>query len=330
VLPWEDAAVPADLLSPLTLVVGDEELLVSRAVSQVVTAARAADPDVDVRDLTGAEVQPGDLAEILSPSLFAERRVLGIRDAQDLGKEAAAELLAYAAEPMPEVTLVLVHAGGAKGKQLLASLTPLATRTVQAAKVAKLGERRDFVRAELRADGRHVDEEAVGALLEAVGNDLRELASAAEQLLSDTEGPITADAVTTYHRGRAEMSGFAVADRAVEGDLAGALELVRWWRMVKLEHVLVTSAMASTLRSMAMVASAGRGPAGQLAGQLGMPPWKVEKTQRQVRGWRPEALVQAFHAVATADADVKGGAADQDYAVERMLLEVVQARGSNR
>ena len=81
---------------------------------------------------------------------------------------------------------------------------------------------------------------------------------------------------------------------------------------------------------MAMVASAGRGPAGQLAGQLGMPPWKVEKTQRQVRGWRPEALVQAFHAVATADADVKGGAADQDYAVERMLLEVVQARGSSR
>jgi DNA polymerase-3 subunit delta len=61
-----------------------------------------------------------------------------------------------------------------------------------------------------------------------------------------------------------------------------------------------------------------------------MPSWKVEKTQRQVRGWRPEALVEAFHAVATADADVKGGAADQDYAVERMLLSVVQARGTGR
>jgi DNA polymerase-3 subunit delta len=322
--------VPADLLSPLTLVVGDEELLVSRAVSQVVTAARAADPDVDVRDLSGSEVQPGDLAEILSPSLFAERRVLVVRDAQDLGKDAAAELVAYAAEPMPEVTLVLVHAGGQKGKPLLTSLTSHATRTVQAAKISKLGERRDFVRGELRADGRHVDEEAVNALLESVGNDLRELASAAEQLLSDTEGHVTAEAVLTYHRGRAEMSGFAVADRAVEGDLAGALELVRWWRMVKLEHVLVTSAMASTLRSMAMVASAGRGPSGQLAAQLGMPPWKVDKTQRQVRGWRPEALVEAFQAVATADADVKGGAADQDYAVERMLLSVVQARGTGR
>jgi DNA polymerase-3 subunit delta len=322
--------VPADLLSALTLVVGDEELLVSRAVSEVVRTARAADPQVDVRELDGAEIAPGDLAELLSPSLFAERRVLVIQGAQDLSKETAAEVLAYVKEPLDEVALLVIHAGGAKGKALLTSLQSAAGRTVPAAKLTRPGERRDFVRAELRADGRVVEEEAVGALLEAVGNDLRELASAASQLLSDTEGPITAAAVARYHRGRAEANGFAVAERAVEGDLAGALELVRWWSMVKLEHVLVTSALANTLRSMAMVASAGRSPAGVLAGQLGMPSWKVEKTQRQVRGWRPEGLVEAFQAVAAADADVKGGAVDQDYAVERMLLAVVQARGAGR
>lgn len=322
--------MPADLLSPLTLIVGDEELLVARAVSEVVRAARAADPEVDVRDLEGSEIAPGDLVELLSPSLFAERRVLVLQGAQDLSKDSAAEVLAYLTDPLDEVTVVVVHAGGAKGKALLAPLQSAAGRTVPAARVTRPGERRDFLRAELRADGRLVEEEAVGALLEAVGNDLRELASAASQLLSDTDGPITVEAVARYHRGRAEANGFAVAERAVEGDLAGALELVRWWSMVKLEHVLVTSAVANTLRSMAMVASAGRGPAGVLAGQLGMPPWKVEKTQRQVRGWRPEALVEAFQAVATADADVKGGAVDQDYAVERMLLAVVQARGAGR
>ena len=275
-------------------------------------------------------MQPGDLAEVLSPSLFAERRVLVVRAAQDLAKDAAAEVLAYLADPLDEVTVVLVHAGGAKGKAFLTAVTPRADRVVPAARISRPSERRDFVRAELRADGRPVEEEAVIRLLDSVGNDLRELASAAEQLLSDTVGPITAEAVARYHRGRAEASGFAVAERAVEGDLAGALELVRWWGMVKLEHVLVTSAMASTLRAMAMVASAGRSPAGVLAGQLGMPTWKIEKTQRQVRGWRPEALVEAFQAVATADADVKGGAADQDFAVERMLLAVVQARQAGR
>ena len=84
--------VPADLLVPLTLVVGDEELLVGRAVSQVVRAARAADPDVDVRDVAAGEVERGDLDDMLSPSLFGERRVLVVRAAQDLGKEVAAEL----------------------------------------------------------------------------------------------------------------------------------------------------------------------------------------------------------------------------------------------
>ena len=61
-----------------------------------------------------------------------------------------------------------------------------------------------------------------------------------------------------------------------------------------------------------------------------MPPWKVEKTQRQARGWHPDALSGALRAGAHADADVKGGATDQDYAVERALLAGVQARGSGR
>ncbi|GAC1611517.1 MAG: DNA polymerase III subunit delta [Mycobacteriales bacterium] len=319
-----------DLLTALTLVLGDEELLVDRAVADVVRAARAADPDVDVRSLDAAELEPGDLSELLSPSLFAERRVLVLRDAQDLGKASAAEVLSYLQAPLEDVTVVVVHAGGSRGRSLQAALQAAAGRVLPAAKLSRPAERREFLRAELRTGSRPVHEEAVVALLDAVGSDLRELASAASQLLSDTDGPITADVVARYHRGRAESNGYAVAERAVDGDVAGALELIRWWRMVKLEHVLVTSALAATLRSMALVASAGRGSAAALAGPLGMPTWKVEKIQRQVRGWRPEDLVSAFQAVAAADAAVKGGAVDQDYAVERVVLQVAAARGAGR
>ena len=325
--PWEDHRVAApDLLAPLTLVTGDEELLVARAVSAVVAAARARSPEVDVRDLDGGALVPGDLAAVLSPSLFAEDRVVVVRSGQDLSKEAAADVVAYAAAPLPEVVLVVVHAGGAKGKAVIAALTAAGARRVDAPKVTKAGDRRSLVRAELTADGRQVTEGAVTALLDAVGSDLRELCSAASQLLSDTEGPIDELAVSRYHRGRAESSGFAVADRAVDGDLPGALELARWGQSTGLAPVLVTSALASTLRSVAMVASAGRAPAGVLASQLAMPPWKVEKTQRQARGWRPEGLSDALRAVAVADADVKGGAVDASYAVERALLAVVHAR----
>ena len=324
------ADVPAPLLVPLTVVVGDEDLLVARAVSSVVRAAREVDAEVDVRDLGAAELQPGDLADVLSPSLFGERRVLVVRAAQDLAKDVAAELTACVADPLDDVHVVVTHAGGAKGKALLTALLAAKPRRVDAPKLTKPAERRDFVRRELKADGRVVEEEAVAALLEAVGTDLRELASAAGQLLADHDGPITTEVVGRYHRGRAESSGFTVADRAVDGDLSGALELARWGQSTGLAPVLVTSALASTLRSMALVASAGRVPAHQLAGQLGMPPWKVEKTQRQARGWRPEGLSDALLAVARADADVKGAAADQAYAVERVLYAVVQARSAGR
>lgn len=315
-----------DALAPLTLVVGDEELLVSRAVTETLRAARAADPATEVRDLPCAELQRGDVDDALSPSLFGGRRVLVLRAAQDLAKELVDDVLAALDDIPAETSVVVVHAGGAKGKALLTSLSTKRVRRVDAPKVTRPSERRDFVRRELRRDGRHVDDDAISLLLEAVGNDLRELASAAGQLLVDTSGPITVDAVARYHRGRAEASGFAVADRAVEGDLAGALELSRWGESTGLAPVLVTSALASTLRSVALVASASGVPSAQLAAQIGMPPWKVDKTRKQSRGWRPEGLSAALQAVAKADADVKGGAVSAPYAVERALLAVVTAR----
>ena len=109
----------ADLLVPLTLVVGEEDLLVSRAVSAVVRAARARNPETDVSDLDASGLLPEDLVEVFSPSLFGDERVVVVRGCQDLAKETAAELLAYAGDPVPEICLVLLHAGGAKGKALL-------------------------------------------------------------------------------------------------------------------------------------------------------------------------------------------------------------------
>ena len=73
-----------DLLdAPLRLVVGDEELLVARAVAEVVAAARARDPESDIRDLSAAELTPGALYDLLSPSLFGGDRVVVIQAAHE-------------------------------------------------------------------------------------------------------------------------------------------------------------------------------------------------------------------------------------------------------
>jgi DNA polymerase-3 subunit delta len=319
----------ADPLVPLTLVSGDDEFLAGRAVSTVINAARERTPDIEVRDLEGADLVPGDLTEALSPSLFGDDRVVVVRAVQDVDKDVAAEITSYAADPVPEILLVLVHAGGAKGKALVTALLAAGARKVDTPKL-KPSERRDWLRNELRAPGRQVTDDAVAALLETLGTDLRELASAASQLLADTEGTITETQVRQYYSGRAETTSFQIADKAVEGDLAGALALARWGQSTGVTPAGVTVALAGALRSIGQVASSGRAPAHVLAGQLGMPPWKVERAQKQARGWTPDALTSAMLAVAEADAQVKGEGADKDYAIERVLVAVTQARGGGR
>lgn len=310
----------------ITLVVGDEELLVSRAVAEVVLTVRGTVPDADVRDLAVSALVPGQLMELLTPSLFGERRVVALRDLQDAGKDAAAHLASYAADPLPEVALVAVHSGAARNKPLLTSFRDAAGCVVDCAKVTRPAERSAFLAAEVRRAGREITSEAVTALLDAVGTDLRELATAAGQLVADTTGPIDEPVVARYHRGRAEVTGFLVADRAVEGDLAGAIEALRWAEEMAIAPVLVNSAVAGNLRAIARVAGSGRGNAYSLARSLGMPAWKVERAQRWARAWTPDGLRTAVLATADADAAVKGGAADAQFALEQAIRRVAAAR----
>ncbi|GAB2953546.1 DNA polymerase III subunit delta [Micromonospora polyrhachis] len=313
-------------LAPVLLVLGDEELLVTRAISATITQAREADPGADVREYEAGSLTPGEIAEMLSPSLFGGRRVLIVRAGQDARKDLAAALLAYVKNPDPEVHLLVTHAGGAKGKAFADGLRQAGALVVPAGKLKGHRDRVGFVREEIRRAGGKCTEDAAEALLAAVGNDLRELASACAQLMADTDGRIGADTVARYYRGRAEVSGFTVADAAMVGDVPGALEALRWALHVGVDPVPIADAIADGVRTVARVASAGRGSAYQLASSLGMPAWKIERAQRQGRGWTPEGLVDAMQAAADCNAAVKGGADDRGYALERAVFALAAAR----
>ncbi|GAB3159494.1 DNA polymerase III subunit delta [Micromonospora sonneratiae] len=313
-------------LAPVLLVLGDEELLVARAISGTVATAREVDPGADVREYEAGSLTPGEIAEMLSPSLFGGRRVLIVRSGQDARKDLVSALLAYAKDPDPEVHLLVTHVGAAKGKAFADGLRQAGATVIPAAKLKGHRDRVSFVREEIRRGGGRCTEDAAEALLASVGNDLRELASACSQLIADTDGRIGADTVARYYRGRAEVSGFTVADAAMVGDVPGALEALRWALHVGVDPVPIADAIADGVRTVARVASAGRGSAYQLASSLGMPAWKIERAQRQGRGWTPEGLVDAMQAAAECNAAVKGGADDRGYALERAVFALAAAR----
>ncbi|AHH95007.1 DNA polymerase III subunit delta [Kutzneria viridogrisea] len=321
-------SAPAVTPDPLQLVLGEEELLVERAVRAALDTARAADPQADLSRVRVTELTPPELAELLSPSLFAEGRVVVLEAAQEAGKEIAEAVVAYAKQPADGIVLVVQHTGGGRSKvakELPAALRKAGAAVVECAKITKPGDRDAFVREEVRRAGGKIEPAALAALVEAVGSDLRELAAAAAQLVADTDGRITEAEVRRYHQGKAEVTGFAVADKTVVGDLPGALEALRWAMQLGVAHVLVADALAEGVRTVAKVASAGRGDPFRMAGDLGMPPWKVKRAQGQARGWTPAGLAEAMQVVAGLNAEVKGMAADPEYALERAVLRIVRA-----
>ncbi len=310
----------------LLLVQGDEELLATRAIAGAVEAARTVEPGADVREYEAGALTAGEVAEMLSPSLFGGRRVLVVRSGQDARKDLVAALLAYAKNPDPDVTLIVAHVGGAKAKAFADGLRTAGATVVSVARLKGHRERVAFVREEIRRLGGRCADDAAEALIAAVGNDLRELAAACSQLVADTDGRIGVDTVARYYRGRAEVSGFTVADAAMVGDVPAALEALRWALHVGVDPVPIADALADGVRTVARVVSAGRGNAYQMAGSLGMPAWKVERAQRQGRGWTAEGLAEAMRAAADCNAAVKGGADDRGFALERAVFAVAAAR----
>ena len=111
-----------------------------------------------MHDVRAADLLPGEFATLTAPSLFGGGCLVIVRSAQDASKDVAAELDRYAAAPAPDVVLVLTHAGGAKGKALLASLAKARARRIDCPPIKRFGERLDFLRAEFSQAGRKADD----------------------------------------------------------------------------------------------------------------------------------------------------------------------------
>lgn len=320
--------IPADLRGRVLLVSGPEEFLAERAVATARERVRAADPEAEISDAMASSLTMADLGDLAAPSLFSSTRCVVVRQLQELPEESVPGLVDYAAAPAEDVALVLVHGGGQRGTGLLGKLRKQAS--VAEVKTAPLSPRElpGFVAREMREHRARIDDDAADFLVQAVGQDLRALTAAASQLAADFGGqPVTSEMVRTYFGGRAEAKSFAVADHALAGHAARALEELRWAMERGTAPVLVTSAMATGLRSLAKFISAPRGMRNNdLVREVGVPPWKLDTLRRQSHGWDPDGVGRAIRVVATADAAIKGQASDPSYSLERMVLDVVRAR----
>lgn len=319
---------PQRTVPPLVLITGPESILAERALASVVSELRVTAADLEVVRLQAATYEAGSLGMHASPSLFGGEKAMVVLDLDEAPDELQTDLLAFLAAPEPDITLVVTHKSGQRGKKVLDTLKKGGARVVEAPAIKSDRDKSDFAMHEFRAAKRRASPEAVRALIEAVGKDLRELAAACQQLISDTTGVIDEVLVEKYHGGKVEASGFRVADAAIAGNSGEALRLLRHAIATGVDPVPIVAVLAQQLRQLVRVGFAGRGRSADVARDLGMAPWQVDKARRALSGWDSEALARSIQAVAAADFEVKGGGRDPVYAVERAVLTITHERRS--
>jgi len=306
--------------APIVLVSGPEDFLADRVANDLRAQMRAKSPDTEVNDLDAANYLRGELFSFASPSLFGEPRLIRANNVEKCNDDFLEDALAYVETPEADVTLVLRHGGGVRGKKLLDLVRSGKVDSVEVvcAELKSDADKSDFTVGEFKRAGRAISPGAVRALVSAFSSNAAELANACQQLLADAPGDITEGTVDKYYGGRVEATAFKVADAAIDGRLGEAMVSLRQALETGADPVPIVAAFASKLRLIAKIAG-DRRSSNELAGVVGAAPWQIDRAKRELHNWSESGLSNAILAVADADAGVKGASRDPIYALEKMV-----------
>ncbi|WP_246284412.1 DNA polymerase III subunit delta [Gordonia asplenii] len=309
------------------LLLGDDDFLAGRVVTEVAAQVSAeAGQQVPTTRVRAGDVTVPELAELLSPSLFAEERIIVVEAAAEAGKEPVSIITETAGQLPDGVTLLVMHSGGGRAKAMVPALKKVGAVEHDCVAPKWPEQKAKFVVAEFRNLGVKVSSPVAELIVQSVGGELRELAAACSQLVADTGGKVDAKAVTLYYSGRPEVTGFEIADQTVTGNLAGARESLAWAMHHGVPRVLLADALAEAVHGIARVRSIGNADPYSAASELGMPPTRVKKLQAQARAWDSESIARALVIVAALNGDVKGQAADADFALEHAVARIAGLR----
>jgi DNA polymerase-3 subunit delta len=314
-------------LSPILLIHGGESVLADRALAE----ALALRGEFERTVLDGSGLELGRYGEAVAPSLFADKRVVVLKDLQDVVSEVQEEIESLFDQLDPNLHVIFIHKGGVKGKGLLDKIKKLKPEIITCEPMKKASEKEEFVREEFARHGRKISTAAVTALVDATGSDTRELAAACSQISFDTnagKAVIDEEDIAKYYQGRIEATGFDVADATLSGNPTTALIALRNALDSGTDPIMIVSALTSSIRTLAKVSGAPRNAnAFQLAGSLGLAPWQIDKARRQLSKWSPALIAFSVQELSKADVAIKGAEADPLYALERSVVSIATKVG---
>jgi DNA polymerase III subunit delta len=242
----------------------------------------------------------------------------------------AKEVEAYLAAPAPKTVLALVGDGVKLDSALAKAVKKEGDVLAYDVQKKQLPE---WVAEQFSRLGATADRDACRALVEAVGDDLGDLASETQKLATWAGGePVTRAAVEQLAVGRAETPIFALTDSWGSRDVGATLRaaeslLDRSHRPRSGELMRMVSSLVShvgRVRKIARLADEGVRPR-DAATRLKLHPFVAEKAGRQAAAFSVDELARATVRLAELDAGTKGGSRlPAELQLERTLVEITK------
>ncbi len=311
--------------APLYLVVGEEDYLRDQAVATIKTAV------LEGQDLEGfnSDVYYGDecsASDILACArefpVFAARRVVLIKAAEELSPREAEQLIPYLKAPNDTTTLVFIASkldGRAKMSQALKE-----SAVVVECGSLPLGQVPGWVRTQASQLGVRLDEQAIPLLADLAGHSLSLVRRELEKLAAAIpDGAVAGAADVEALRGtRPGASVFDLSAALGVGDQGRALRIVtRNLESGEAPLRILGSLVWQYRRLWKAQAMTEKGiPAAELTRTLGIPPFRLREFLGQVRLFSGPQLRKAFALFVETDSALKGGSAT---APERLLEKLL-------
>jgi DNA polymerase-3 subunit delta len=307
------------MAEPFYLLVG-EEFLATEALDKI-RAEVNADPLSEV--VVDASEPAQHIIEALeTASLLGGIRVVIVSAAHDLRKEHLEALERYLGSPSETSVLVAIAAGRN------AKLTELAKRagttvSLEAPKGRRLAS---WIKQRGKDHKLKVDDRAAWALIDSVGNELRDLDGALGQLATQlgTGAQVGAGEVRAAFARLADERIYAFTDAVGERRLADAMGTLRRLLDQGEPPLVLFGALSNHVRR--LLQAHGLDSTKAAGSHFGMPDWRAERLLTQARTYRQDELMSAMAILSATDVEMKGDAPLPQVPLEEAVARIIAGR----
>lgn len=317
--------------APVRLVMGGDAYLNDQTVRELCSKALERRPDAELVELDAASADRYAFDEAVSPSLLSDTAVVKLTGLQNADEKLGEVIVEYcrqaSKDPVESSVVICQHEGGVKGKRLVDQLIKAGARKEDVPDLKKPEAKLNFVMSRFEQCGRRVDPAAAQQLVAVLGDRTGELAAMCSQLCFDfDDDPIGLDRVNQYLTSNPQVTGFNVADRAVDGNAADAIVMMRSAVEQGIDPIALIGALAMKLRTIAKASAVRSGAISQAETKTN--PWVLKNAMRQLSGWSSEGLARCIRMLAWADEQSKTNGGDPVYALERSI-ELIASKGAD-